>query len=1048
MNGLIQWFVRNPIAANLLMLAMLLGGYAGSGAVKKEVFPAFTGNRIDVSMAYPGAAASEVEQQIVIRIEEAVADLPGIFQISSQSRQGMGTVNISVEEGFDVRELLNDVKSRVDAIITFPSSAERPIVRQQAYRQTLMYAALYGDATDETIKKIAYQIRDELPLLEGISEVRIVGAKADEVSIEVSEQTLRRYGLSFDEVATAIRQSSINVPAGTIKTTEGDIQIQTRAQAFVRADFEKIVVRAEPDGRQLLLKDIATVNDGFAEQDILFAMNGKPGVNLEIMLSDDPLLFEGNANARAYIEDIQQYLPQGLTLKINFEMRSIFDSRFNLLKDNALSGLLLVFVILMLFLRPLLAIWVVLGIATTFAGAIWLLPYFNVSINMLSMFAFLMVLGIVVDDAIIVGESIYSQQQKGSNGQSAAFEGTRSVLKPVFLAVMSTVFFFMPMIDVPTEILTYTRSIFYVVFLCLIFSLIESLFILPSHLSHMKPEKPSRFYALQRLAVVRQWFSDHMESFARNRYQRVLIFVFARKASTFLIFFFTFAVSVSLVALGWVNQRFMPNVPSTFVMINVGFAEGTPFDRTVAVSQHIREQVEVLRADTQLLEKNGGQPFLREVNRNLNGTQATIFVGLTDAENRVVAISDVAERLRELIGPIPEAQSYSLNASMNGGGPDITLNLNVLNDLRHVQQAAVDDVIAVLSAYDGVENVRSNLESERTEIEIELKPYAQMLGLTLSDIAQQVRQGFYGNELQRIPRGNEDVRVMLRYTLAERGSLDALDEMRIRTAAGSEVPLEVVANIKLVAGASIIRRVDRRRNITITADVLEGTDANVLVEQMLADYKGGWKRAYAGFSLSPDGTLKSQARFGDNFSSNFVKVFLIVMAFFAIAFRSVFQPLLVMLAIPFGFVGAVLGHLMLGQSISMMSFFGFLACAGVVVNDNLVLLERINQLRERGEDVAEAVLKAGVDRFRPIVLTSITTFVGLLPILFEQSTQAQFLIPMVISLSFGVLFSSVVTLLLVPCGYLGGHNLGLCIERLWRRVRGLPFEKEPAEDIR
>lgn len=1042
MNGIIQWFVRNPIAANLLMIAMLIGGYSGSGSVKKEVFPAFTGNRIDVTMVYPGAASSEVEQQIVIRIEEAVSDLPGVFQITSTARQGYGSVNITVEEGFDVRELLSDVKSRVDAIITFPASAERPIIRQQAYRQTLMYASLYGDATAEAIKEIAYQIRDELPLLEGISEVKIVGIKDDEVSVEVSEETLRRYSLSFDEVALAIRRSSLNVPAGMIKAKEGDIQIQTRAQAYVQADFERIVVRSEPDGRQLLLGDIAQVNDGFAEQDIQFSVNGKPGVDLEIMLSDNPLLFEGNTNARAYIEELQASLPQGLALKISFEMRSIFDSRFNLLKDNALSGLVLVFVILMLFLRPLLAIWVVLGIATTFAGAIWLLPYFDVSINMLSMFAFLMVLGIVVDDAIIIGESIYSQQQKGDGGEHSAYEGTRSVLKPVFLAVMSTIFFFMPMIDVPSEVLTYTRSIFYVVFLCLIFSLVESLLILPSHLSHMKPEKPSRFYVLQRLAAVRAWFSDHMESFAKKRYQPTLAFVLKRRVSTYLVFFFTFSMSVLLVTVGWINKSFMPEVPSTFVRVNVSFAEGTAFERTVEMSQYIRDQVEVLRADPELIAKNKGQPFIREVNKSANGIGATVFVGLTEAESRTVAISDVADRLRELIGPIPEAQSYSLNASMNGSGPDITLNLNVFDDSRSIQQAAVDDVLKVLAAYDGVENARSDLESERAEVEIELKPYAEALGLTLNDIAQQVRQGFYGNEIQRIPRGKEDVRVMLRYSAQERHSLDTLDEMRIRTSDGAQIPLETVAYIQLVAGPSTIRRVDRKRNITITADVLEGTDASEVIKQMMIDYADSWKQTYSGFSLLPDGELKSQAEFGDNFSNNFLKVFLIVLAFFAIAFRSIFQPFLVMMAVPFGFVGAVLGHLLLGQSISLMSFFGFLACAGVVVNDNLVLLERINQLRAQGVQVNDAVLRAGIDRFRPIVLTSITTFAGLLPILFEKSTQAQFLIPMVVSLSFGVMFSSVVTLLLVPCSYLGGHNLGRSVAGMWQKLRGAPAKVE------
>lgn len=1023
MNGIIRWFVDNPIAANLLMIAMLVGGYNGSKEIKKEAFPASSQNMINVSMVYPGAASREVEQQVVIRIEESIADLPGIFQITSESREGYGIVNVSVLEDFDVRVLLNDIKGRVDAINTFPTSAERAIIKQQVFRQTLMWFALYGDAERRELKKFAYQMRDEMSLLEGVSDVRIVGSRSDEVSIEISEKVLRRYNLSFDEIANAIRKSSVNVPAGAIKSKDGDIQIQTRAQAFNEDDFAKIVVRSQPDGGQLLLSDVAIIEDGFAEEYIDFTMNGKPGLNFEVRMSDNPLLFEGTDNARAYIENMQQYLPEGLKLKINFEVRSLFDSRFNLLKSNAISGLILVFIILMLFLRPLLALWVVAGIATTFAGTIWVLPYFDVSINMLSMFAFLMVLGIVVDDAIIVGESIYRHQQRGEVGKFSAYSGSSSVLKPVFLAVVSTIIFFLPIIDVPSEVLTFTRSLFYVVLLCLSFSLIESLLILPSHLSHMKPEGPSRFYILQKLAQLRGWFSGSMEHFIQNKYLPVMKLVLRNRFSTYLAFFFVFSIALTVVGAGWINKSFFPSIPNPFVMVNIGFADGTPFQRTQDVTQHIRDKVDLMRVNKDLLAKNHGKPFVKEVNRSVSGISATIFIGLTPDEERFVSSGQVADVLRELVGPLPEAQSYSLNASMGDTGPDITLNLNLLDNRTSGQQVAVSDISKVLGAYPGVVNVRSNLESERTEVELELKPYAETLGITLSDIAKQVRQGFYGDEIQRIPRAKEDVRVMLRYLAKERSTLDTLDQIRIRTADGREVPIDAVAVVKLVPGPSTIRRSDRKRNITITAEVTEGHDAEVIVKEMLAQYTDEWTRKYTGFQLSVDGSLRSQAEFGDNFFRNFIMAFVFVLALFAVAFRSIFQPFLVMLAVPFGFVGAVIGHGLFDIQISMFSFFGLLACSGVVVNDNLVLLERINTLKERGVDTMDAVLHAGVDRFRPIVLTSITTFVGLLPILFERSLQAQFLIPMVISLSFGVLFSSVVTLFLVPCSYYGGTQL-------------------------
>lgn len=1022
MNFLVRWFVHNPIAANLLMLTMLIGGYIGYGEIKKETVPTHIANDISINMSYPGAAPSEVEQQIVVRIEEAIAGLPGIYQITSESREGFGSVNVRVIEGFDVRALLNDIKGRVDAINTFPVSAEKPVIRQSIYRQFLMWIALYGDAELRELKNYAYQISDEMSQLEGVSEVRIIGSKSDEVSIEISEATLRRFNLTFSEVASAIRSSSLNVPAGALKTKDGDIRIQTRAQAYGAQDFEKVVVRSSPDGGRLLLSDIAEITDGFGEQDGFFSINGKPGLNLEIKMSDDPLLYEGTENARKYVEEFNKYLPDYLTLKINFESKSIFDSRFNLLKDNAISGLVLVFIVLMLFLRPLLAFWVVAGIATTFAGAIWLLPYLHVSINMLSMFAFLMVLGIVVDDAIIVGESVYRHQKKGENGDQAAVSGTRSVLSPVMLAVISTVIFFVPMITVPTETLIYTRSIFYVVLLCLLFSLAEAIFVLPSHLSHMKPEKPSRFRTLQWLAKIREQFSEKMEQFCIRTYQPLLKKVLNNGLGSGLIFSFAFIIAMTIAGAGWIKTSFFPDVPQPMVMINVGFSEGVPFSLVQAASEHVLKQVDAVNKDKKLLDRNKGKPFIREVNRSINNSSFTVFVGLVPAEQRTITTSEVTEQLRDLIGPLPEAQTYSLSGDMNGSGPEITLHMNIIDNRRSAQSAAVEDVKKVLASYSGVYNVRSNLEAERSEIELELKPYAETLGISLAEVARQVRQGFYGEEIQRIPRAKEDVRVMLRYPAAERRTLDTLDQVRIRTADGREIPIEAVAEIKFVPGSSVIRRIDRRRNITITAEVAEGNDPNKIVDEIFASHMAQWRNQHLGFSISKDGSLRMQREFEQNFFGNFGRCALLVLALFAIVFRSLFQPFLIMLAVPFGFVGAVLGHLLVGVELSIFSFFGFLACSGVVVNDNLVLLERINTLKSRGLSVVDAVLNAGVDRFRPIVLTSLTTFIGLMPILFERSQQAQFLIPMVVALSFGVLFSSVATLFLVPLGYVSANR--------------------------
>ena len=1035
MRSAVNWFIDNPIAANILMLTLIIGGcWLGYGSIKKEAFPTGNVDFINVSMAYPGAAPSEVEQQIVIRIEEAIADLSGIFKITSQSRQGSGSVSIEVIDGVDPKEVLNDVKARVDAIFTFPASAERPIIRQNLQRNTLIWFALWGDAEMIEMKQLAYQIRDDLSLMAGVSEVHIHGLRQDEISIEISENDLRRYQLTFSEIATAIRANSMNVPAGAIKTRQGNIQIQTRAQAYIGEDFEKIVVRSNIDGTQLLLSDVATVHDGFSEQEIDFSINDKPGLNFEVKMSDDPDLFGGTTDVRAYIDDLKKRLPDNLDVKINFEAKFLFDGRFNLLKDNAVSGLILVFVILMLFLRPLLALWVVVGIGTAFSGAFLILPLFGVSLNMLSMFAFLMVLGIVVDDAIIIGESIYDKQHEGLEGKESSRVGTLRVLKPVTLSVLSTIIFFLPMIDVPKQVQPYTISIFFVVCFCLLFSLVESLWILPSHLSHMKKEKPSNIRVFQILEKVRSYFASGMENFARNIYQPALRKALARPGVVITGFVFSFFICLSLVVTGWVSTRFFPNPPQPFIMINVSYPEGSPYQYSLDLAEYLEEQAQALNKEQDLLDENNGNTFISEVNTTTTGNSLTLFIGLTPAELRPLAVDPISERLRELIGPLPEVQSFSLNASQGGGGSDIQLNMKLASNLVSDQNRAVADVQKVLGAYPGIENVRSNLDTGRLEIELELKPYAETMGVTMASIANQVRQSFYGEEVQRIPRSKEDVKVMLRYPREERSTLNTLDDIRIRTPSGSEVPLETVANIELVPGTSTIRRTDRSRNITITADVEEGQDPSAIVQQVLADYLPQWKKSHPGFDLSTDGNLRAQAQFGANFSTNFLLAFIVALALFAISFKSLVEPFLVMLAVPFGFMGAVLGHLIFQQEISLMSFFGFLACSGVVVNDNLVLLERLNALRDRGLSAFDAALQAGVDRFRPIVLTSLTTFVGLLPILSDQSTQAQFLIPMVIALAFGVLVSSVVTLFMVPCTYFAGYSIGQSLKSVWKQL--------------
>ncbi len=1022
MNRLIQWFIENSVAANLLMVLIFVGAFFSAGSMDKEVFPGVSVDIVTISMSYPGAGPAEVEEQITIRIEEAIADLDGIHAISSRSQQGFARVTVEVTEGHDTQRLLNDIKTRVDAITAFPGHVERPIVQQRFSRSRLMFMALYGDVDERALKETAWNLRNELTLLSGVDHVELNGQRPYEMAIEVSEHTLRRHQLTFEQVAGAIRQSSLNLPAGAIRTREGDIQIQTRAQAYSEDDFGRIAVLTRADGSQLLLRDIATISDGFEDRDMHAQFNGKPAIVFDLYIGNNPDIVAASKEVQQYLEQTRELLPPGLQMDIWFDMADLYESRLNLLLINALTGLLLVFVVLMLFLRPLLALWVCVGIAIAFAGAVWLLPYTDISLNMVSLFAFLLVLGIVVDDAIIVGESIYTSQQHGMRGAAAAASGAKLVSTPVFFAVLSTMIFFVPMLVIPGQMGAASYPIAVVVIICLAFSLIECFLILPSHLSGMKPERESTLAPLRALTRARQKVSSSLTRFADKVYQPLLQRLLHFKLATVVGFVLAFALSVALYSSGWMKRSFWPQVPSDIVSVWIVLPEGTPFHETERIMRRVESAALALESDATLVEQDGNG-FISGIQTWAWDVNVSVAIALHGAERRSVSSPAVSQRWRELIGEIPEALEYQLDFTINAPSDDIRLNLSIADNDLHAQEQAAQRVIAALGQYPNVYDLRHSLQAEREELEINLKPHAQTLGITLAEVATQVRQAFYGEEVQRIPRGTEDVRVLVRYPRSERQRLDQLEQMRVRNRDGVEIPLLDVAQVDFVPGFTVIERRDRKRNITITGNLREGGDANALVTDMEERHLAQWRQEFPGLTLAPDGVMRDQADFMTSLINNMLLAILVIYILMAMNFRSYWQPLLILTAIPFGFMGAVIGHLVMGREVSMMSMLGFIACAGVVVNDNLVLVDRINRLRKQGMAVAEAVVQAGRDRFRAIVLTSLTTFVGLLPIMFERSMQAQFLIPMVISLSFGVLFATFVTLLLVPTLYQVGAVL-------------------------
>lgn len=1030
MQGIIGWFVRNGKAANLLMVMIIIGGIFGISHIGREVFPAINPGIVKVDIRYPGAGPAEVEQQVTQRVEQAIAEVKGIKEINSSSARSHSHVSIQAQDGYDQLRLLNDIKVQVDSINTFPADIERPVVALEEWEQQMMMIAIGGPVSPRQLKETALDMRDKMLLLPGVRRVDVWGDRDDEVSIEISEIDLRRYGLSFDDVANAVRRSSLDLPAGRVRSDRGDIQVQTRGQAYNADDFARIPVVSRQDGTQLLLGDVATINDGFEEEGSIIRFNGKPAMNLRVM-QGEPLDVVATAEAiNQFMQETRETLPPGMEFETWFDFSEAYESRMSMLFWNAVTGLTLVFVLLMLFLRPALAVWVTVGIFTAFMGAFWLLPVTGITLNMLSLFAFLMILGIVVDDAIIVGEAVHAAHDRGETGLKAADIGVKTVSAPVIFAVISTMVFFVPMLFLPGYTSQMMMSLPVVVLLCLCFSLIESLLILPAHLVGLKPEKPATSKVGIKFQAVRSKFAGAMKKAGDNYYLPLLKKSLSNSRATVMIFFMALVLSIAVFKGGYIGSGFSPEVPSDLLELRTTMAQGESFEESSRVLEHFERAGQQLAQDPEMLKLNGGKAFVENTMVFLWRGNVTVLLQLTDGSDRDVTSEQLALKWREYVGELPASvEEMKIHHTINDGGKGMSLNLSTASgDMDELRNAA-DAVKQALNNFSGVYDVRDNLIAARKDIEIQLKPHASNMGIGLADVARQVRQGFYGEEVQRIPRGREDVRVMVRYPQAERASEEQIDRIRVRTSEG-EIPFGAVADAIYVPGYTTIRRNDRERTVQISAEMISGTSpAQEILKQLRDENLKNWEREFPGFSLKTAGEMQEEEEFGTAILAFFVLSLFTIYALLAIAFRSYSQPLLILTAVPFGFFGAILGHLLMGYSISIMSMLGFLAAAGVVVNDNLVLMDRINQLRAQGMAVVDALIQAGHDRFRPIILTSITTFVGLVPIMFERSIQAQFLIPMVVSLAFGVLCATVVTLVLVP-------NLYKVIETIRVKVKG------------
>ena len=1028
MNGSIRWFIDNPVAANLLMILLLIGGALAIPALNKQFFPEIEINSVSVSMVYPGASPREVEEQICARIEEAVHDLRGIKEIRSVAQQGLGTVLIEAAQGYDTSQLTAEIKTRVDAINTFPGDAERPVVVENAYRHLMAVVNIAGDISERELKILGERLRDDLSSEPYVSIVELRDPRPYEVAVEVSEETLRRYGITFNDVVNAIRGSSLNLPAGAIKAVSGDIRLQTRGQAYGRVDFEQIPLITQADGVNITLGDVANVQDGFADIDIQNRFNGQPSHALEVFVTSDPQTLRTSEVVHEWIDQTRPSLPEGVSLTMWRDSSVPFVGRVDTLLKNGIGGLGLVFLVLLLFLRPKLALWVCVGIGVAFMGTFFVLQYTGTSLNMISLFAFLLILGIVVDDAIIVGEAIHTHQTNGHPGVEGASMGASSVVKPVMYAVISTMIFFVPMLFMPGDMATAAQAIPVVVILALAFSLIESLWILPSHLAHMGPERPSKSALLRSLETVRSRCADGLVNFSKQQYQPFLEKALRHNLLVCGLFLVALVMSLAVYGGGWIRSAFFPQVNSDYIQVEVTLPDGGAFGRSLEVMDRVEQAAIALRDDYNARAEFQEQVAIGNISATARENQVYVIV---ETLSEAVDTQALAVEFEQSWGDLGPVESLQVDYTINHLGKPITLVLTSSSVAE--LQAVSAEMRAVLQTYPGVYNINDSLEAPRDEIVLDLKPQAETLSVSLSDLARQVREAFYGAEAQRIPRIKEDVKVMVRYPEEERLSVDDLGELRIRLPEGTEVPFDTVAEVSVEPGYQKIERLDRKRILVVSADVVTGMSSpRAIVDSVINEYLPVWQQQYPSVTVALDGELEEETAFMTAMVTYMGLALLVIYGLMAIPFKSYWQPFLILTAVPFGVMGAILGHLILDWQVSMFSILGVIACAGVVVNDNLVLIDRVNSLRNTGASLYDALVLGARDRFRPIILTSLTTFIGLLPIMSETSVQAQFLIPMVTSLAFGVLFATGVTLILVPCLYLLGEQVGDAAKEMFK----------------
>ncbi|MDG2322740.1 MAG: efflux RND transporter permease subunit [Akkermansiaceae bacterium] len=1048
MEKVIKWFSQNHVAANFLMLLVLLAGFATWFQLRKEIFPETSFDAVVVSVPYPNATPDEVTNGVIIPMEEAITDIEGIKRVTSNASRNIGAMTIEVETGYETRNVMDDVKTQIDAIDNFAENAERPVLEELIVNRQILSLAISANTDEASLREYAETVRDGLlnyepgkpkgvsqklsRFLKGdpeIKKVELASVRDYEISIEVSEDRLRKYGLSIQQVAAAVRKASLDLPSGSVKTASGEIVVRGIGKRYRGADFFGIAVKANPDGSVVKLEEVAEIIDGFEDSELSSTFNGNSAVVLHVFSVGEQDTLTIAALAKEYIGGLEK--PPGVSITLWNDMSLMLQGRLDLLKRNIGMGLLLVLLVLALFLRPSLAFLVAMGIPVSFAGGMWLMPDFGISLNMISAFAFILVLGIVVDDAIVVGENVYTRIQGGEHPREASWKGTHEVGVVVIFGVLTTAMAFTPMLGLSGVSGKIWPNIPLVVIPVLLFSLVQSKFVLPAHLALLKPT--SNKVSRNPLMRLQKWISGGLERFIKSIYTPTLALCLRFRYVVWVAFFGLVVMSAKLVETGRIPFEFMPKVEGEILSAKLEMPLGVPFAETQEAVRRIEEAALRLGAELKdnngnsiivnLLATSGMQPFQAGLAPGgiPSGTHlGEVTLELAAAKDRDLSSEELRIKWQELVGDIPGVVVLGFKSETNAGGNAIDVNLTSRDD-QVLSEAAAWATEKLRKEYPGVIEVSNSDRRGREEFIVrDLTDRGKALGFDLASVMSQVRDGFYGNEVQRLQRGRDEVKVMVRYPEAERKSVANIESMKLRALNGIEVPLLEVVEPDYGRSPATIRRIDRNPTISMSGDVdrTSGYNADKIRDRYQEEVLDVLAEKFPGVRYSLEGEKAAQSDSIREMMVGFVGALLMMYVLMAIPLKSYIQPLIVMSVIPFGIVGGIAGHIVMDMNLSIMSLCGIVALAGVVVNDSLVLVDYVNRNRDGATTIKEAAVIAGARRFRPILLTSLTTFAGLMPMLLETDLQAKFLIPMAVSLGFGILFATAITLILVPSIYL------------------------------